>query len=451
MGVPGEVLNQALGLHKIQRFEEASRLYNALLNRNPFDEGLLFLMGDMYLRMQCSGLAINLLSNLLQVNPKHSNAWCNLGIGYRQEDRYDEAIKCWDKAIALDGDTVEVCSNMAGLYADRSQPEEALHWIDRALAIDPNMVEARWQRGLVLLTLRRWAEGWDDYEYRLKLEHFDTRPSLGLSYWDFTPTEHLYVHGEQGIGDEIMFLSCLDDLLPPLADRITVEVNPAVEAIVKQTWPHIRVVTEPVPGNYTAKVALASLAAHFRRSEGAFPGKPYLKPSRELVARYRRQLEALGPGPYLAIAWHGGAKRTRVVDRSMTLDKLKPLLERYTCVSGQYEHTNPYVQKDREEHGLVKLDDASSGLDMHAQAALFSAVDAIVTVQQTAVHVAGAVGTPCFVMVNKQPHWRYHQSGNMPWYRSVELIRQETQGEWGPVVQRVESMLAELSRQKRAA
>jgi len=449
MGVPGEVLEQALKLHKLGEFDRASRLYNALLNRNPFQEDLLFLLGDVYLRVGQNGLGINLLSSLLQLNPKNAEAWCNLGIGYRAEDMVPEAIRCWDKALELQGDTTAVCSNMAGIYSDRSEPEKALHWIDRALAVKPDMTEAHWQRGLSMLTMRNWAEGWPEYEYRLKLDTFDNRASLGLEYWDWQPTEHLYIHGEQGVGDEIMFLSCLDEVLP-LAKHVTLEVNAKVAGIAKATWPQVRVITEPVPGSYTAKIAIGSMAARLRRTEGSFPGKPYLRPDEALVQAYRTRLEALGPAPYVGIAWHGGQKKTRVVERSMGLEDLSPILTGYTCVSCQYESGNPYIGQDREDHGLVKLDDESIGGDLHHQAALVKALDCVVTVQQTLVHVAGAVGTPAFVMVNARPHWRYLQTGQMPWYHSVRLIRQKEQGEWAQVINEVEGSLANLKRIRRA-
>lgn len=448
--VPGAVLEQALAAHKKQDFNTAARLYNALLNENPYDEGLLFCLGDLYLRVEHTGLAVNLLSNLVQINPKHAQAWCNLGIGYRKEQRLFEAKRCWMQAIGIEGDTVEVCSNMAGLYSDNAQPEEALEWLDRALAIDPKMTEARWQRALALLTLRRWADGWDEYEHRLDLEHFHTREELGTPRWDWTPTEHLYIHGEQGIGDEVMFLSCLDEAIAIAGGEITIEVNRAVAPIVRQTWPSINVVTDPVPGPYTAKVAIGSLPVRLRRTTESFPGVPYLKPDEALVGHYRRLLEARGPGPYVAVAWLGGTKQTRVRDRSMSAEKFKPILDQFTCVSGQYEHNNPYVQREREEAGIVKLDDDCVGRDIHAQAALFKAVDFVVTVQQTAVHVAGAVGAPTFALIGNRPHWRYGLEGDMPWYQSVKFIRRGESENWGEVVERARRQLVRERRIRRA-
>jgi lysozyme family protein len=106
-------------------------------------------------------------------------------------------------------------------------------------------------------------------------------------------------------------------------------------------------------------------------------------------------------------------------------------------VSAQYEAGNPYIGEDRVRLGVTKLDDASTSDDMHAQAALCQAVDFVVTCQQTLVHVAGAVGAKTLVAVNSKPHWRYHMSGQMPWYKSVSLYRQKVAGEWQPVLKRI--------------
>ncbi len=447
MDVVQNTLNEALALHKRRDYGKASHLYNALLNLDPFNEGYLFLLSDLYLRQEYTGLAINLLTNLLDKNPKSSEGWCNLGIAYRKENRYQPAINCWEKALEIKGDTVEVCSNMAGIYADRAQPEQALHWLDRALACDPENTEAHWQRGLALLTMRHWAEGWDEYEYRQKLENWHCRDTVTAPIWDFSPTEHLYIHGEQGIGDEVMFLSVLPDVLP-LAKQITVEVHPAVAQIVRETWPGIGVVTDETPGNYTAKIPLASLAARLRRDDRAFPGVSYLTPFQERVEHYKERLRQLGPRPWIAIAWHGGTRFTRVQDRSVRLEQLAPILGRFTCVSAQYEHTNPLITEARERHGLVKLDDECLGRDIAAQAALFKAVDAVVTVQQTAVHVAGSVGAKTFALIGSQPHWRYGLAGDLPWYKSVKLYRQKT--DWEEVIGRVEKDIANQFRVQRA-
>jgi len=84
------------------------------------------------------------------------------------------------------------------------------------------------------------------------------------------------------------------------------------------------------------------------------------------------------------------------------------------------------------------IDDESRGADLHAQAALFAACDCVVTVVQTAVHIAGAVGTPAYVLTPMRPSWRYGVEGfAMPWYKSVRLFRQTFDNDWGHVIAQV--------------
>jgi tetratricopeptide (TPR) repeat protein len=440
MNVIDQTIDQALIHHKAGDFGRASHLYNAVLNLKPFDEGVLYLLSDLYLRQEYSGLAINLLTNLLDRHPKNGAAWCNLGIAFRKEDRYDQAVNAWERALKIQGDTAEVCCNMATLYSDRAQPDKAIHWLDRSLKCDPESVGARWSKSLALLTKKDWANGWPLYEFRQQLEGWHSRTTVDAPMWDFTPTDHLYIHGEQGVGDEIMFLSCLDEVLP-LAKRVTLELNERVAGIARKTWPSVSIVTTETPGDYSAKIAIGSLAARLRRSADAFPGTPYLKPDPELVEHYKARLTAIGPRPWVALAWHGGTKQTRVKDRSIDLDSFEPIRNRYTCVSAQYEHTNPMLQKAREDAGLVRLDNLCVGEDLAAQAALFAAVDYVVTVQQTAVHVAGAVGAKTYALIGPTPHWRYGLTGDMPWYRSVQLCR--AKNGWAEQINLVEKAIAD--------
>jgi regulator of sirC expression with transglutaminase-like and TPR domain len=433
-------LNEGLELHKQGNFKQALFHYNRLLNLNPFDETLLFLTADAYMREEHNGLAVNLLTNLIQHNPERSDAWCNLGTAYRKENFRDKAKYCWTKAIDLAGDTVEVCSNMASLYADAGQPTLALFWVQKALKCDPENIQAHWLKALALLTQAKWKAAWDAYSYRTKLENWDSRKTIEVPQWDGKPVNNLYIHGEQGVGDEIMFLSLINDAIPK-AKKITLEVNKKVAEIVRQTWPDIHVVTTETKGDYDAKIPMGSLAALYRRNGKDFTGEPYLTPSPERVEHYRNELKKLGPTPYIGLTWLGGLKATRIEERSLPVTDLKPF-QKYTCVSVQYEDTNPLLAKERESIGLHKINDLCVGGDLSEQAALFKALDAVVTVQQTAVHVAGAVGTPCYAMLNESPQWRYGLQDRMPWYKSVKLFRKD--GEW-PIYQVMEALDADLA------
>ena len=80
-----------------------------------------------------------------------------------------------------------------------------------------------------------------------------------------------------------------------------------------------------------------------------------------------------------------------------------------------------------------------------ATAALTQALDLVITVQQTALHIAGAVGTPAWVLVPVVPEWRYGLSGSaMPWYSSVRLFRQAQFNDWARPIAELKDCFQEL-------
>lgn len=426
------LLNEGLSHHQAGRYPQAANIYNGLLNAFPLEENVCLFLSDIYLRQEHSGLATHILWNMLRECPLNHQAWHLLGVAYRKENKFDQALEAWNKSIEIGGESVEVCSNLAGIYSDRAMPKEALPWLDKALKLDPENYHALWSKALALLTLRQWDEGWKLYDSRFKLETWSSRPKVDAPIWDGNPVGHLYIHGEQGIGDEIMFASCLPFVR---AGKVTLEVNERVVGVMRSTWPDFEVVETETPGDYDAKIPIGSLPRLF-----GFNPSPYLKPRQDRVEFYRSELQKLGPGPYVAVAWSGGSKQTRALDRSMSLIDLAPVLKRFTCISAQYSHIEPrfaeIIRQEREQNGLLEINHESTGADIHEQAALFKAVDAVVTVQQTAVHVAGGVGAKCHALISDCPHWRYGAEGDaMPWYGSVKLHRKR--GQWKPLVEEV--------------
>jgi ADP-heptose:LPS heptosyltransferase len=66
-------------------------------------------------------------------------------------------------------------------------------------------------------------------------------------------------------------------------------------------------------------------------------------------------------------------------------------------------------------------------------AKIVKSCDLVISVCTSVIHLAGALGVPCWVMVPNKPAWRYGVSGKMPWYSSVRLYRQKES--WLPVVE----------------
>ena len=78
-------------------------------------------------------------------------------------------------------------------------------------------------------------------------------------------------------------------------------------------------------------------------------------------------------------------------------------------------------------------------------AAVMMSLDLVITVDTAIAHLAGALGRPVWILLKAIPHFVWLLEGeNTPWYPTARLFRQTTQGDWGPVFERVFSELRQF-------
>ena len=76
--------------------------------------------------------------------------------------------------------------------------------------------------------------------------------------------------------------------------------------------------------------------------------------------------------------------------------------------------------------------------DWADSAALACALDLVISVDTAVVHLAGALGLPCFLPQRLEGEWRWGVQGEQSaWYPSVRLFRQQQRGQWGSVVEEI--------------
>jgi len=82
-------------------------------------------------------------------------------------------------------------------------------------------------------------------------------------------------------------------------------------------------------------------------------------------------------------------------------------------------------------------------------AALMQALDLCITSDTSTAHLAGALGVPAWVVLHKVPDWRWQMDRpDSPWYPSLRLIRQRTEGDWPELFARVANEVQALVRQR---
>lgn len=416
-----------------------------LLSQNHDNKGLAATMGTMYLQMGKYGLAIHFLEAALKGGMVQSDVMSNLSIAYRSAGQVDKAIEVAEKATKLGDPSAEAWANYSGYFTNTGTPDKAIPLCEKALALKPDLPVAHWNLALALLEKGDWARAWDEHDWGLRIQKGSSnvmrvdRLISDAPYWDGTPGKTVAVYGEQGIGDEIMFASMLPDLLKQ--NDVVFECHKRLKHLFEVSFPGLPLygtredneITWPYDHKIDYRVSIGSLGKWFRRSKEAFPGTPYLK----------AESAPKGEKFRVGISWTGGQKAGRVQTRSVPLPWWVSILNN-DCefVSLQYTDCDAELEVMEKQGYKIKTLPEVKAEDYYETAKLVMSCDLIISVCTSVVHLAGALGVPCWVMVPSRPAWRYGVSGPMPWYRSVRLYRQRDS--WMPVVEKVGYDLSEL-------
>ncbi len=443
-------------LCRLARYEEAIDCLRAALSANPSDAKTLTNLGIALRRHGQTEEAIEVLERAADRAPDLAAAQNALGLALYDAAAFVEAERRFRAALTFSPEVSEIHGNLGNSLRAQGRFDEALAAYEAGLALAPASPELRLNRGVVRLGLGDFAQGWADYEARFEVsEPASLRRAFGRPLWRGVPlgAGSLLLYGEQGPGDVVMFASCLPETLAAVP-RIAVQCPPTLVPLLARSFPRITVVSErladgrpaPAPEDTDSVLPIGSLSLFFRRSEAAFPGvRRYLATDARRVVRWRGRLEALGPGLKVGVSWRGGATVVERHLRGTALEDWLVLLRTpgIVFVNLQYGPRREELDRLAESHGVRVADWPGAVENLDDFAAQIDALDLVVSVANTTIHFAGALGKPTWALVPAVPSWRWMvERSDSPWYPSVELIRQSAGEPWAAVLARVAVRLA---------
>ena len=448
------IVRQAQG-----RLDDAEAAYRRAIAVNPNLAELHHNLAGVLERRGDSAGAVRSYRHALAVNPEYAPAVNGLGVALQKQGDDQAAKAAFERALKLKPDFAEALSNLGHLHHRNGRLDAAAECLRRAVAMRPDYAEAHRNLAHVLLLQGDFEDGWAEYEWRWRCRDFPSeRRQFAAPMWSGGPLKgkSLLVWGEQGVGDEVHFAEMVPDLVEAGA-RVVVECERRLVPLFRRSFPAATCIaraTPPAPETAHGvdwQIPIGSLGRWLRPDPARFPKRrSYLTADPVKRRTLRDKYKAGGGDTLVGIAW---ISRNPEVggDKSMALAALAPLAEvpGVRLVDLQYGDTAD-ERRDFERDAGTKIirDDAVDQLaDMDGFAAQVAAMDLVVSVSNTTVHVGGALGVPTWVMLNAVPLAVWMQEGEAsPWYPSVRLYRQNTAGAWADVVRRVTRDLGKLAR-----
>jgi tetratricopeptide (TPR) repeat protein len=463
--VPTPFYNPGLALERLQQWQEAIEAFRAALAQDASHLEATLHLGHCLIRIEDWPGAEASFSQAISQAAEKVEGWLGLGLAMQAQERHEEAHRAfmqavrlrpdgwdayyhlarvldqqgrWDdaeaatrRAQALAPNDAKALTQLGDLLMTLGMPEQALDCSERAVALAPDDPGARLACAGHRLMLGRLGEGWDLTSHRWRPE--DRLHDGGLPLWNGQPLPEgrILVGREQGIGDEIMFASLLPELLAAV-NHLTLLCEPRLRSVFARAFPTLafREASDQTDG-LRAQIPMGDLPRLLRPNEAAFAQarQPYLHAEPDRIASLRQRY---GDGrPLVGLSWRRLNTAT-AARRSMTLADAAPLLadRRFRFVSLQYGDARKIAEEAKGLPILVDpdVDALASAEDALAQVA---AMNLVISIDNSTVHFAGALGIDCHVLLPFAADWRWVVGReDTHWYSSLRLLRQQRGESW---------------------
>ncbi|MGF6778037.1 tetratricopeptide (TPR) repeat protein [Paraburkholderia sp. GAS334] len=395
--------NLANTLDALGRHEEAVAAFEATLAMQPHLAPALFGLGNALAALGSHAQAAQQFERAVGLDPAFSLAWLGLGTSRHALGALEAAVRAFDQALRLRDD----------------------------------LASAHMNRALVWLTQGDFARGLPEYEWRLETTAHPVH--LPMPRWRGEPIEGktLFVYAEQGFGDTLQFVRFVP-LIARKGVRVVLEVQPQLLPIlapVAQEW-RVTLIAQGTPRpRADLHCPLLSLPLALGTTFDTIPARtPYLSVPPAYGRKWRGSLGGRAKRK-IGLAWSGRIQQHE--NRTMPLAALDPLfaLEGIDWI---------VLQPDLRAEERAALDAHPRAASIHRfeqriadfadTAAIIERLDAVVSIDTSIAHLAGALRKPLWLMLPFAADWRWFTGDtSSPWYPGVELVRQPQPGAWDEV------------------
>lgn len=450
--------------------DEAERLLKEAQAHGAVEPRITSELGLIYLKRGDNAAALSLLESAYrQSRPSFTMMARNYAMGLRFAGRFAESTEVLRRAMGERPDDAQLAEHLLMNALSSGCDEHAAGVFDAHIAPRLNQTGGA--------PLAPQVPEWDGR---------DLADLAGRSILLHDRTGYRAEHGGVGIGDEILNLFCLPSLLAAGPRAVASLLDARLIPLFSRRFPSVRFLSRTYGAPHIdAADALVGDGNDKKRAGdsrdllalGPEDGAPYdftltvdhvrgrflpaiARPERPVmladpatVAVWRERLAAADPGARLrvGISWRSLSGRPAASARHVweftEIPDWRALFAAGAMlgvqfVNLQYDRSRASIaaeiEREQEESGGVSVvhdfADLDTLTDLEGVAALMSALDLVISIDNSVPHMADALGVPCFVLLAHAVNWRWGAAGeSAPLFPCCRLFRQQKQGDWAPV------------------
>ena len=362
----------------------------------------------------------------------------NLGMYFRQKGDYKNAFKYYKKAMLIDPNNPNLLLNYAIALTNMRYFKKANYLYEKCIQIDNKNYEAYYNYSLNLLRTKKFVKGWEFYNKRWRaFPDIFKFLKIEKPLWTDDYSKKVFVWFEQGIGDEIMLSSLVNEVYNCF-ENVIFGVNEKLIPVFENSFSKdIKFINKNDYKKYSFDyhVPIGNLLKIFRKNEKDFYQKFWLRVNNNFMDYISREFSTLPKENIkIGISWKTSNERESIkrnIDLLSVLNKIYN--EKISFINLQYGNDLNEIDtvKRKLKINILHLKKISNFNNIDGLLQIMFKCDVIISIDNSTIHLASAIGkdTRALIPFSSDFRWGLKSNGSY-WYETLKLYRQRNINNW---------------------
>ncbi|MFD1342050.1 tetratricopeptide repeat protein [Litorisediminicola beolgyonensis] len=363
----------------------------------------------------------------------------------RETGRHDAALRLVDSHPFTDANAFAQAQGVAAnIHQDRGDADATETAYREAVLVTGAPGKVAKAFGTFLFREGRFAEGVPFYAQRFDGPTRAMTPETNAAPENLEARERIFLRAEQGVGDQLALLSLLAwTPLDAARQQIFFVAEPRFDALLAGNTAGVSVLSRE---RFQATVAhvdkrelvyLGDLTRYLDGVETPFAGpEPLIVPDARRVAELRSRYRGYCPGRIFGVAWHSANPLGHL--RGIALERLLAEIPKGALVInlqyGQHDAEIEAARATRPDLRFITDESVDQMTDLAGFAAQLAAIDTVLSIDNTTVHMCGALKHPdthVLIPAGSECMWYWGRAGDTDrFYGCLKLHRHASPQDW---------------------